>query len=86
MREVTIEVRCIGCNELTTPQTIDWELFRLGIHVHNTEECLAKGNAKLAAKFRDVVDPNREWTKDPEPAITVRYCETYDPETGTCTH
>lgn len=45
--EITFEVRCIGCHELVTPQEVDWELFRLGVNVHNTEECRAKAEEKL---------------------------------------
>ena len=46
-REVVIEIRCIGCLELTTPQTIDMDLFRLGIHLHANKECIQKADAKL---------------------------------------
>ena len=46
-KEITFEVRCIGCNELVTPQEVDWELFRLGVHVHDSDGCRDKAEEKF---------------------------------------
>ena len=36
MKEIVIEVRCVGCNELIAkPIECDMRLFRIGIYVHN---------------------------------------------------
>jgi DNA-directed RNA polymerase subunit N (RpoN/RPB10) len=48
MKEIVVEVRCHGCGKLIAkPSDADMELFRLGVHVHNTQECLDKAERKL---------------------------------------
>ena len=41
------EVRCIGCNELMTPTTTDWDMFRLGVYVHDALPCFREADKKL---------------------------------------
>jgi hypothetical protein len=35
-------VTCMGCLEQMTPNQTDWELFRIGIHVHDSDSCFEK--------------------------------------------
>lgn len=42
---------CIGClEEIETPNECDMELFRIGVHVHNNEECLNKVDEVLTKR------------------------------------
>lgn len=47
---IQIEVKCIGCLKLMTPNTTCWPLFRAGIHVHDREDCQKIAHEKLAGK------------------------------------
>jgi hypothetical protein len=43
MKEIVLEVRCVGCNRLVTPAEVDWLMFRqTGIPLHNTKRCRDK--------------------------------------------
>jgi len=54
VKYIKIEVRCIGCGELTTPRTVDWELFRVGVHVHSDPDCIRSAEAMLTERAEAV--------------------------------
>ena len=57
MREIVVEVRCHGCDELVArPSDADMGLFRLGVHVHDRDSCRDQASDRLAA----ALDARRE--------------------------
>lgn len=50
---IKFDVRCLGCGELIRkPSDADMNLFRVGINIHNDQDCYIKAAAKLHAGGR----------------------------------
>lgn len=57
---IELDVHCYGCGLSMTPDTTAWELFRVGIHSHNNEDCFEKILNRLG------VSKSEAWPQDTE--------------------
>jgi len=60
MQDIILEVLCVGCGEPTTPNEVDWLLFRTaGLAVHNRQRCHEKAYDRLYHNRKEVSKENK---------------------------
>ena len=54
---VELHPSCMGCgNEIATPSEADMDLFRVGIRIHDNDECFTLADSKFQDQHIAVVE------------------------------